>query len=139
MTSTKSEVGEQFVLALSQKDEAGLRVALASDVRFRGLTPARAWEAIGVDDTLNVPFGSWFETTDHIDEMVAYEIHDVVDKIAIRYCFRVRNAEGDFLVEQQGYVSLDEQGRMADVAIVCSGYRPVDGPSARSTASPPNY
>ena len=54
----------------------------------------------------------------------------LVDKIAVRYCFRVRNGDGAFLVEQQGYVSLDEQGRMADVAIVCSGYRLVDGAGA---------
>ena len=130
MTATLSDLGERFVLALSRKDGAGLRAALAPDVRFRGLTPGRAWEATGVDATLDVLFGSWFEAADHIDEVMSHEIHDVVDKIAVRYCFRVRNGDGAFLVEQQGYVSLDEQGRMADVAIVCSGYLLVDGAGA---------
>ena len=130
MTVTQHHVGERFVLALAGKDAAGLRAALAPDVRFRGLTPGRAWEATGVDATLDVLFGSWFEATDYIDEVVSHEIHPVVDKIAVRYCFRVRNGDGAFLVEQQGYVSLDEHGRMADVAIVCSGYRPVDGAGA---------
>ena len=77
MTATLSDVGERFVLALSRKDGAGLRAALAPDVRFRGLTPGRTWEATGVDDTLDVLFGSWFEAADHIDEMMSHEIHDV--------------------------------------------------------------
>ncbi len=130
MTSTKSDAGERFVHALAGKDAAGLRATLAPDVRFRGLTPGRVWEATGVDATLDVLFGSWFEATDHIDEVVSHEIHDVVDKIAVRYCFKVRNGDGVFLVEQQGYVSLDEQGRMADIAIVCSGFRPVGDEAA---------
>jgi len=127
MTARQHDIGEQFVRALAGKNAVELRAALAADVRFRGLTPGRVWEANGQDDAIDVLLGSWFEATDHIDETVSHDVHHVVDKVAIRYCFRVRNGDGVFLVEQQGYASLDQQGRMADVAIVCSGFQPIDG------------
>jgi hypothetical protein len=121
------ECGERFVRALAQKDEAGLRAALARDVRFRALTPGQAWEADSQDAVIDILLGSWFEQTDQIEELVSHDVREVVDKIAIRYCLNVRNADGLFLVEQQGYLILADDGRIADAAIVCSGFRPIAG------------
>ena len=127
--STRGAVGvtqaEQFVFALSRKDERGLRELLAADVRFRGLTPGQAWEANSQDAAIEILLGSWFEDSDQIEELVSHDVHEVADKIAIRYRLHVRNDGGRFLVEQQAYLTLDD-GRIEDVAIVCSGYRPFE-------------
>ena len=117
--------GERFVLALAEKSGDGLRDALAANVRFRGLTPGRAWEADGSEAVIDVLFGSWFEPTGHIDEVESHDVHDVVDKIAVRYRLKVHNDGGRFVVEQQGILVIDDAGRIADIAIVCSGFQPI--------------
>ena len=113
--------GDAFVSALARKSADGLRDAFSASVRFRGLTPGRAWEADNREDAVNILLGCWFEPTDHIDELVSHDVHAVADRVAIRYCLKVRNDEGLFLVEQQGYLILADDGRIADAAIVCSG------------------
>jgi len=41
----------------------------------------------------------------------------------VGYRFRVKNPDGIFLVEQQAYLSQDD-GQIAWMRVVCSGYRP---------------
>ena len=96
---------------------------LQPDVDFRALTPGRFWEASTAGVVINdVILGKWFEPTDRIESIDGIE-HDVVgDRRRVGYRFRVRNDDGDFLVEQQAYFSLDGD-RISWLQIMCSGYR----------------
>jgi hypothetical protein len=116
---------EAFIRALSAKDVNAVRSTLAPEVRFRGLTPNDEWEAHSPDEAATILFGSWFEEPDKITDLVSYDVRDVSGRVSFRYCFRVQNPDGKFIVEQQGYASLTDDGRIGDMSVVCSGFRAV--------------
>jgi hypothetical protein len=116
-------LGEAFARAVAAKDHERVRGLLHPEVDFRGMTPGRTWEATGpggVIDTLNV----WFDDSDNIEELLALELDAFADRERVGYRFRVRNADGDHLVEQQAY--LTERGaQIGWLRIMCSGFRAV--------------
>jgi hypothetical protein len=118
-----SELGTDFARALAAKDASRLQELLHPEIDFRGLTPNRSWEASGADEVLTVLLGSWFEDADEIRELVRLETGGVADRDRVGYSFAVSNPDGDFLVEQQAYLS-SRDGRIDWIRIVCSGFRP---------------
>jgi hypothetical protein len=114
---------EAFILALPKKDADGVRAAVTPDVHFRGLTPDDTCEAHSAEEVVGILLGKWFEPQDEIKSLVSYDVHDFVGRFGFIYRIRGRNADGDFIVEQQGYATLADDGRVADISIVCSGYR----------------
>jgi hypothetical protein len=118
-------VGERFARAIAAKDAAMLGELLGSEIDFRAMTPGRIWEASSpaevVDDVI---FGHWFEPTDRIEAIEAIENDVVVDRERVGYRFRVVNDEGEFVVEQQAYLGVEDDS-IAWLRIMCSGYRPV--------------
>ena len=117
-----NSAAESCIRALARKDEAGIESSLAPKIRFRGLTPNEGWEAHSPSELGEILFAAWYEPKDEIVGVVSSEVHDVSDRVSFRYLFRVRNPDGDFIVEQQGYATLDEDGRIGDISIVCSGF-----------------
>jgi hypothetical protein len=119
--------GERFAHALAAKDKDGLRAVLADEIDFRGLTPGRYWEATtsqqAVDDII---LGHWFEPDDHIEELCSVTDDTVADRSHVAYRLRVRNSDGEFLVEQQAYYTAVD-GAITWMRVLCSGYRPAAG------------
>lgn len=117
-------MGARFARALAAKDKDGLLAVLADDVDLRGLTPGRSWEATTsgqvVDDIL---LGQWFEPKDTIEELCSVTDGSMADRSHVAYRVRVRNPDGEFLVEQQAYYMV-EDGAITWMRILCSGYRP---------------
>jgi hypothetical protein len=93
-----------FARAMADKDHAALRSMLHQDIDFRAMTPGRVWEATGPDDVVAAA-GMWFEPEDHVEAVEAVETGQFADRERVGYRFRVRNAEGLHLVEQQAYLS----------------------------------
>jgi hypothetical protein len=115
-------VGEEFVRALAAKDRAALKAILRPDVDFRAMTPSRFWESADADVVVDdILLGKWFEPTDVITEVVDVETSNVGERQRVGYRFKVTNADGDFLVEQQGYFDSDGQ-RVSWMRIMCAGY-----------------
>ena len=119
-------LGADFARAVAEKDSGRLRELLHPQVDFRGLTPNRNWEAAGPDAVVSILFGDWFEDKDEIRALESVESDVVADRQRAGYRFRVRNPDGDFLVEQQAYFA-ETEGRIGWMRVVCSGFRPVDG------------
>jgi hypothetical protein len=119
--------GSTFARALAAKDREALLGLLAPAIEFRALTPRRAWEADDPQAVLEILFGSWFEESDRIEALESVEEDVVADREQLRYRLAVSNPEGRFVVEQQGYLAVGEDGRIEWMRLVCSGYRPVDG------------
>lgn len=98
---------------------------LHPDVDFRGMTPGRVWDAnvaaTVVDDII---LGKWLTATDEIVSIESIEADTVADRPRVGYRFRVTNADGTFLVEQQAYYDVEDD-RISWVRLVCSGFRPV--------------
>ena len=46
------------------------------------------------------------------------------DRERVGYRFRVANEKGEYLVEQQAYIT-EQDGRIAWIRVVCSGWRPL--------------
>ncbi len=116
--------GERFVRALAAKDPNALRDVLADDVDFGALTPRQHWDASGPDQLIDdVLLGRWFEPSDHIEELCSVTDAIVADRQHIAYRFRVRNGDGEFLVEQQAYYT-EHNDKINWLRVLCSGFRP---------------
>lgn len=123
-------IGERFARAIAEKDSSALLELLAPKIDFRAMTPGRFWEAdTAVEVVDDVILGKWFEPTDHIETIEAIEQGSVVDRERVAYRFRVSNAAGAFIVEQQAYFGV-EHDAITWLRVMCSGYRPVEQPAA---------
>ena len=118
MTET---VAEAFARAVAAKDHDRLRSLLQPDLDFRAMTPSRVWEASDADGVL-AALDQWFDANDDIQDVVALDVDCFADRERVGYRFRVRNPEGEHLVEQQAYLST-RGDRIAWLRIMCSGYR----------------
>jgi hypothetical protein len=116
-------VGADFARALAAKDQGRLRELLHPQIDFRGLTPKRDWAAGDPNEVVSVVFRHWFEDKDEILALEALDSDTVGDRERVGYRFSVRNPDGDFLVEQQAYLSTRD-GRIDWMRVVCSGFRP---------------
>jgi hypothetical protein len=116
-------VGERFAQAIAARDTSALLDLLKSDVDFRALTPGRFWEADSAREVVDeVIFGHWFEPQDRIDAVEQIETGTVGDRHRVGYRFRVTNPSGEFTVEQQAYLDV-ENDRITWLRIMCSGFR----------------
>jgi hypothetical protein len=120
---TQTSAGFEFARALAAKDTERLLELLHPDIEFRGLTPGSNWEADDPQAVLSVLLEEWFEEDDEIEAVELLEGDAFADRERVGYRFRVKNPEGQFLVEQQAYLS-EQDGQIAWMRVVCSGYRP---------------
>ena len=120
---TDEQLGAAFAVALGRKDAESLKALLAPDVDFMGLTPGRLWESTSADDLVDeIFFGRWFDPSDVIDEVVAVETEPVGQRCRVGYRFRVTNADGEHLVDQQAYIGTHD-GRIGWLRIMCAGFQ----------------
>jgi hypothetical protein len=129
-------LGDVFARAIAAKDHARLRGVLADPIDFRALTPQRYWEATSAEEVVDqIILGEWFDSGDHIQELCSVTTGEVSDRHHVAYRMRVRNADGEFYVEQQAYYRV--KGDCIDwLRILCSGYRPVTPPLDSAADSP---
>jgi hypothetical protein len=125
--STARDLGEAFVAALAGKDVPALAALFADPVDFRAMTPGRSWEARTPAAVAGeVILGAWFEPTDVVGQVEHVDTAVVGDRYRLGYRLQVSNADGRFVVEQQGFLALTG-GKITWMRMVCSGYRPAGG------------
>jgi hypothetical protein len=124
-TTTESTLGGAFAEALARKDFDAISGLLHPEIDFRGLTPRRNWEASSPDEVIQGVLRTWFEDSDEIEELVSLESDSFSDRQRVGYRFRGQNPDGEFLVEQQAYLS-ERDGKIGWMRVVCSGFRPLD-------------
>jgi TusA-related sulfurtransferase len=117
-------VARLFVEALAARDYKAIFGALARDVRFRFLIPPGPGEVGGAADVAAKYF-DWFGEADAL-QVEAVLVDPLPDRLSARYRFLLHKEEGWKVIEQQTYLDVDEQGRIAAIDLVCSGFRPVD-------------
>lgn len=95
------------------------------DAAFRALLPSMMLDLNGgtaVRSTLDTWFGGaerW--------ELVEAVVGEVGGRVHLRWRLRLTNPHlgpGEFLVEQQVYADAAGDGRLREVALLCTGYRP---------------
>jgi hypothetical protein len=117
--------GERFARAVAAKDAAALRAVLADPIDFAALTPGRHWQASAPGEVVDeIVLGKWFKPSDDIRGLESLSASQLPGREHVSYLLRVRNADGDHLVEQQAYYNTDG-ARITWMRVLCSGYRPL--------------
>jgi hypothetical protein len=132
-----TDVGTRLAAAVAAKDADAVRSLLAPAVDFRALTPRTCWEAHTPGEVLEVMFGNWFGDTDRIDTLLAARTGTVGARQSLSYRVAITNPDGRHEVEQQAYFSLDADGRIGYLRILCSGYMAVPATDADPVAEVP--
>ena len=119
------EVAGRFVDGLAARDFDLLAGTLADAVRFRALLPRRVLDLEGADAVRSI-FTRWFGGAERF-EMVEAVVGEVGGRVHLHWRVRLTDpaiGEGTLLVEQQVYADAGADGRLHDVALLCTGYRP---------------
>jgi len=115
-------VGERFARALAAKDSPTLHSLFADTVDFQALTPGRHWQAATVGEVVDqIVLGKWFDPGDDIQQLESVSTSQLPGREHVDYRVRVRNADGDHVVEQQAYYNTDG-ARITWMRVLCSGY-----------------
>ncbi len=120
--SVEEAKGEDFIIALSDRNAAKLEACLHSEVRMRALVPSGFQEHNGRSAVV-ARLNSWFESAESI-QVLEKSVYRVADRLHIRYRFREGYSDGDSeIIEQDAYCNLRE-GQIAAIDLLCSGHRP---------------
>jgi hypothetical protein len=117
-----------FLQGLADQDFAALVGTLAADARLRALVPKGLREWNGGEEIAG-QFARWFGDTADF-ELVEATLGEVGGRLQLRWRLRLRAERlgaGWFTVEQQAYADAGEDGRIARLDLVCTGYRPEGG------------
>jgi TusA-related sulfurtransferase len=122
MMSVEEATGEDFVVALSDRDSERLEACFHLEVRMRALVPPGYQELRG-SSAVVARLNSWFAQAESI-QVLDKKVYRVADRLHIRYRFRELYAHGDSeIIEQDAYCDLRE-GQIAAIDLLCSGHRP---------------
>lgn len=121
-------LGEEFAQAFAAKDRERLEALLAPGVDFRALTPDRVWEAGTAAAVIEEVLCSWVDESDEVEGVLSISSGRVGDREHVSYRFLMRNASGLSEMEQQAYYVPDDEGRIAWMRVLCSGFRPAAPP-----------
>ena len=114
-----------LVASLAAQDFAQLGGALAADARLRALLPSGLRERTGAEVIAGL-FAGWFGDTEDF-ELLEAAVGEVGGRLHLHWRLRLRAERlgpGWFTVEQQAYADTGEDGRIARLDLLCTGYRP---------------
>jgi hypothetical protein len=123
----RSAVAWSFLASLAAQDFAQLGDALAADSRLRALLPAGPREWTGAEMIAD-RFARWFGDTEDFD-LVEVAAGAVGGRLHLHWRLRLRAERlgtGWFTVEQQAYADAGEDGSIARLDLLCTGYLPED-------------
>jgi len=125
------EVAERLVEAIAARDSDAIIAALAADVRFRYLMPSGPGDVVGAAAAA-AKFLQWFGDADAL-EVKSVHIDPLADRVTARYRFLLLE-ETWKVVEQQIYLDVDGEGRVAVIDLLCSGFRPTGAPDGAGSS-----
>ena len=117
-----------FLQSLADQDFAALGGALAAVPLAQALRQQGAEPGVGGEEIAG-QFARWFGGTEDF-ELVEATLGEVGGRLQLRWRLRLRAERlgaGWFTVEQQAYGDAGEDGRIARLDLVCTGYRPEAG------------
>jgi hypothetical protein len=124
----RPEPVDAFLANLMAQDFAQLGGALAAGARLRALLPAGPREWAGAE-VIADRFARWFGDTQEF-QLIDAAVGEVGGRLHLRWRVRLRAERlgpGWFTVEQQSYADTGEDGRIARLDLLCTGYLPEAG------------
>jgi hypothetical protein len=113
-----------FLEGLAAQDFTRLGSVLTPRAKLRALLPAGPREWSGAE-VIAAQFASWFGDTNAF-ELVESTAGEVGGRLHLQWRLRLRAARlgaGWFTVEQQAYADVGDEGRIARLDVLCTGYR----------------
>lgn len=121
--AAKFAVAGRFIDGIAARDFDAVAGSLTDDVAFHALLPARVLDLEGAA-AVRTTLDRWFGAADRW-ELVEAVVGEVGGRIHLRWRLRLTNPDvgpGTFLVEQQVYADAAPDGRLANVALICTGF-----------------
>ena len=131
-TLTFTRIGQAFLYALAVRDFDRIEKLLHPRIRFRGLVPGTVREGNTAEEALSW-LRRWFGTAE-VFNLTQCSIDRVVDRLHLAYRAHVRDQDGWQEVAQHLYCII-EQGLITEMALLCSGFRPLPGQSVAQRSS----
>lgn len=125
------DAAERLVGAIAARDSGRLFDVLARDVRLRYMIPSGPGQVAGAADVVAKYF-EWFGDVVGL-EVQEVLVHPVSDRTSARYRFLLREGRDWEVIEQQAYLDVDADGRIAAIDLLCSGFQPTDRPGGASS------
>jgi SnoaL-like domain len=116
-------VAGRFIDGIVDHDFEAVVGSLTEDVTFRALLPRRVLDLEGAAAVRTI-FHTWFGAAEHW-ELLEAVVGEVGGRIHLRWRLRFTKPDlgpGTFLVEQQAYADTGPDGRLSNVALICTGY-----------------
>ena len=123
--TTQTIAAQQFADAFLQNDWHTLRRLLADDVAFRALLPPRIVEIETADEAVTI-MTSWFDGDQTMTDIETIDIEPMSVKERVAYRFHIRDdlTKRSYRVEQHAYLTLNKEGKIEKVDLICSGWIP---------------
>jgi hypothetical protein len=124
----RSECASAFLGSLAVQDFAQLGGTLAADARLRALLPSGPRDWAGAE-VIASQFARWFGGTADF-EFVEAAAGEIGDRLHLHWRLRLRAERlgvGWFIVEQHAYADTGDDGLLARLDLLCTGYRPEGG------------
>ena len=121
----RPECAGAFLGGLAAQDFAQLHGALATEARLRALLPSGLREWTGAQAIAD-RFDGWFGKTEEF-QLVDVAVGEVAGRLHLHWRIRLRAERlgpGWFTVEQQAYADTGEDGHIARLDLLCTGYLP---------------
>jgi TusA-related sulfurtransferase len=120
--SVEEATGEEFVVALSDRDSERLEACFHPEVRMRALVPSGYQEHKGPKAVV-ARLNSWFAEAESI-QVLEKNVYRVADRLHISYRFRESYSDGESeVIAQDAYCDLRE-GQIYAMDLLCSGHNP---------------
>jgi hypothetical protein len=128
LSAVASSAAGLILEGLAAQDFARFGGALATEACMRALLPSGLWEWAGAEAIAD-RFARWFGNTENF-ELLEASVGEVGGRLHLQWRLRLRAERlgpGWFTVEQQAYADTDDAGRIAQLDLLCTGYRPEGG------------
>jgi TusA-related sulfurtransferase len=131
--SLLTKIGQAYLAALAERDFERIEKLLHPHLRFRGLVPHTTREGASAEEALSW-YRRWFGDAEDFT-LTQCSTGQVVDRLSIAYQAHIRSQDGWQIVAQHLYCIV-EQELIVDIALLCSGFRPLaEEPSLPQTPS----
>jgi hypothetical protein len=115
-------VGEAFLVALAAQDFDRMEKLFQPEVRFRALVPSGERTGNTPGETMQW-LRKWFGGSDTLN-ILSSAAQPVFDRFYMTYRLRVHDDQAGWrVIEQQAYYRVQD-GLIADLWLICSGFRP---------------
>jgi hypothetical protein len=123
LPTTVRAIAGALATAVAAGDWSSLGELLHDEVDFRGLTPARAWLAVGPEQVCAV-LREWAAEERSPARLEQISVDTLTDRHRVGYRLAATGTESDAVCEHTVYFDLDAHARITFMRMLSSGARP---------------